>query len=302
MSELSRLFVANGFKVLSETQSGPRSFKLSAERGNNHLLAEVYENTSLSLSITTFSGWKNVLTSARKLATQFMGAEPICRFEFKSEGLWLHMLEWELRYPEHHLRSRVNLSDGLAQVPVHDLRVLGDYCLSDFQDQALLQANLEAAALHQQFTGVYGRDPANCNLLRIREASQLGLFLEYNDLLCARVDIQEYNDRFSASEDLFSQFTHGLTALERQEKQLALATDFVAFQICQKNDIKLLAEPSTEYRLRFRQRDFKRWYKFYGEYLERFDDATLAQLNAAYTLGEDISAYEPAEDWHKPEN
>ena len=298
MSELSSQFIQQKYSIDREMMVGPMSYRIWMSKNNRNFMIDFTTTRSLLLSVGDYSGWKNALMDAREICTQFMKAEPICRYDAKPSQ-WVHFMEWELKYPREKLRKIVNHGDHLAEIPMRDLRLYGDYCITDFEDKALKQAYQDAAALHRKYPGVYGKDPGDCDAVRVLQANEFELFLEYTLLENSRIVQSNYRNTSRPIDDLKSLMLLGRTIDGLQDHSMMLALDYVAATICKNVGIKILKEPSDKYRLRFDENTFIKWFNYNSAHFTKIcpDDASMAKVLESYQRGEDISVYAPQGDW-----
>ena len=300
MSELSKLFVKQKYHIAREMQVGPVTTRIWILKDDISYMIDVSPSQTCLLSVGDCPGWKKRLMTAGKICTEFMGVEPICRYDAKPSIQWTHFLEWDLVDPEGRLRVIVNRGEEQTQMPYRDLHLFGGYCINNFVDASLSQAYQDAANLSKKYPGVYGKDPGGeCNAVRVLCASEMGLFLEYNLLYSARRLQQQYRQTSRPEEDLYSFVMHGATVSDLQLYHTNLALDFVAATICQKVGIAILEEPSREHRLCFDELNFIKWFNYHSEYLTRRcpDEQSMNEVMNIYFRGGDISAYAPTGDW-----
>lgn len=301
MSKLSAMFLKQKYQIEREVSVGPNSTRIWMKKNDLGIMIDFTPEQSLLLSVGDQTGWKNALSHASKICTQFMGAEPICRYEAKPSILWTHFMEWDLINPQMRLRVIVNRGEDLAQIPFRNLILFGNYCISDFEDQKLKQAYLDISAKRKQHPGVYGEDPGECDAVRIANASEFELFLEYTLLENIRLNQSRYQDATRPIEDLFCLLTRQTTVAQIQDQQITLALDYVMAAICRKVGIAILKKPSTSHRLQVDEEQFVKWYNYNSSHLTMIcpDDASLSKVIKAYHLGKDISVYAPNGDWHQ---
>ncbi len=299
MSKLSRLFLQGGYIVDREISVSPISLRAWIRDGNRRFIIDFTTGRSLLISAADSPGWKEALADARKICTEFMGAEPICSYDTKPEQYWIHFMEWEMKYPRERLKIIVNEGNGLATMPFRNLRLYGDYSIADFEDKALKQAYTDAAILHNKYPGVYGKDPGECDAARVMRANEFGLFLEYTIWRNTEINQQKYRDTTSPLEDFKAIMEFGMTMDDLQMRGIHLALDYIAATICEKVGIEILKEPSSKYRLHFDGELFVCWFNYYSMYLVNVcpDEDYLAKIIDEYRRGKDISIYAPRVDW-----
>lgn len=300
MSKLSEMFVKQGYYIKRELRVGPFSTRIWIEKGDCSYMVDFTSQQSLLLSVGDYPGWKKALAAARKICTEFMGAEPLCRYDAKPTIQWTHFMEWDLVHPEQRLRTIVNRGEDLAQIPFRDLQLFGQYRISDFEDATLKQAYLDAATLRQKYPGVFGKDPGSCDVVRVATSGEFELFLEYTLLTNIHQTQQQYQHTVGPLEDLFSMMSRGMSIHALEEQQTTLALDYVLAAICRKLQIAILKEPSSHYRLCVDEQTFTQWFNFNSKHLMELcpDDDAMGKVFKAYQLGEDVSTYAPTGDWH----
>lgn len=301
MSKLSGMFVKQKYQIEREMSVGPNSTRIWIKQQDLGIMIDFTPEQSLLLSVGDYKGWKNALARARKICTEFMGAEPICRYDAKPSVVWTHFMEWNLIDPEARLRVLVNRGEELAQIPFRNLVLLGDYCISDFEDKTLKQAYADVAVKRKQSLGVYGEDPGECDAVRVAKSSEFELFLEYTLLENIRIDQARYQDAVRPVDDLFCLLMHNATVSQIQDQQTTLALDYVLAAICRKVGIAILEDPSAEHRLKVDEDQFVKWFNYNSAHLTTIcpDDASLSKVVKAYQLGKDVSAYAPSGDWRQ---
>lgn len=299
MSELSKLLIQNGYAIESEVSAGGNSLRLKAYYHDDSIIIDFAPGESLLLSAGDEPGWEQLLARTRPICTRFMGAEPICAYDAKVMIANTHYLEWNTIHPEHHLHRLVNRLGDYALVSISNLQLFGDYKLDDFVDIAAQQAQTEAGKARTEYKGVYGKDPALCDTVRLAKADELGLFLEYTMTLSNKVDCTGRLQQIAvAGPDLLSALMER-AALNLQVHMLDLTLDYITNTICQKAGIAVLSEPNDRQRLQVDQGQFVKWYNFYGEHLQRLcpSQDSLGELVKKYQLDEDISSYAPSGNW-----
>lgn len=301
MSKLSGMFVKQKYQIEREMAVGPNSTRIWIRKDAAGVMVDFTPERSLLLSVGDYPGWKNALTHARNICAEFMGADPICRYDAKLTLAWTHYMEWDLVNPEQRLRILVNRGEELAQIPFRNLVLYGNYCISDFKDPALKQAYFDIANQRKEYPGVYGKDPGECDAVRIAGASEFELFLEYTLLENIRVDQARYRDAVRPIDDLFCLMTRQATVSQIQSQQINLAIDYVMAAICRKMGIAILKKPSDTHRLAVDMEQFVKWYNYYSRHLTTMcpDDASLSEVINDYQLGKDVSVYAPSGDWRQ---
>lgn len=300
MSELSRLLIQNGYTIKSEVSATGNALQLKAYHGDEFVIIDFTPGETLLLSAGDEPGWEQLLARTRPICTQFMKAEPICAYDAKVMFANTHYLEWNIACPERHLHQLVNRLGDYAVIEVSNLQLFGKYQLNDFVDKEARWICAEANRARRVYAGVYGKDPATCDVVRLSKANELELFLEYTMALSAKVDAELYAQQtFGGNQDILLAWMGGVM-LETQMRILDLALDYIINAICQKAKIAILSEPSKQHRLQVDETSFYKWYNFYGEHLQRVcpSQKSLDELAKKYQLGEDISDYAPTADWH----
>lgn len=299
MSELSNLLIQNGYTIESEVNSGSNSLQLKAYYNDDLVMIDFTPGKSLLLSAGDEPGWEQLLDLTRPICTQFMGAEPICAYDAMVMVANMHYLDWYTVCPQRYLYRLVNRIGDFALANITNLQLFGDYKLDDFVDVAAQQACAEADKARAEYNGVYGKDPATCDMMRLVKADELGLFLEYVMTSSSKQDFERRLQQTSDERhDLFA-FLMRRTALRLQIHMLELELDYIINAICRKVGIALLSEPSDQHRLQFDQIEFTKWYNFYAKHLQLIcpSQKALGELAKKYQLNEDISAYAPAGNW-----
>lgn len=296
MSKLTELLQSAGCELETWQPLPQLSERVGGFWRGHHFMIDASIGRSLMLSVGDLKGWEKALRALRPICTQFIQAEPLCQYDAKIALQWSHYMEWQLQYSEQYLRDLVNGGDGLASVQRCNFVLFGDRKLSDYEDAELRQLYAEEAALHQQFAGVYGKDPGECSLPRVRRASELGLFLEYAAALEKVTELQKHTHQGLPREDIFAAMMFGGTISELQQRLAFLSLDFLVYTICQRAGIAT-GEPVTTHRLTYDSKSFLRWYNFYGAHIAKLPDQDVVTLYQRHYQGEDISAFSPVGNW-----
>lgn len=299
MSKLRDALREAGCTVDYEEPLGLGSARIKGEwRGKSYMI-DYTLNQSLILSAGDFPGWKKVLSALRPICTKFIQADALCQYDAKVAQWWTHYMEWQLQNPEEYLRQLVNGGGTPGCVQSRNLILLGDRKLADYEDADLKAAYAEGVMLRTSFAGVYGKDPGNCDLTRLKKASNLGLFLEYSAALSALVDLSHQSHQATFTEDLVTVMTYGATLAGLLRQRAQLTADFILGTICQRNQIPT-STPSKTQRLQPDETLFLRWNNFYGNHLQQtLSDQELTQLVDDYFQGKDISHYAPQGNWRE---
>lgn len=299
MSELAKFLKRNGFWIENEQAVGPDAYRIRMNRRDLMFMIDYHPNISLMLSVAEGPGAKNGLAAARKACTQFMGAEPICRYKAKVMHHWSCYVEWNLVEPEQYLRKIVNGGDGFAEIQIKDLVLLGGYSLSDFKDESLKNSYADSAKFKKDHAGIYGMDPGECDVVRVSKADEFGLFLEYTLAINRKIAAGDYPYKHRMGEEIYVYLEYGKTIEGLQAQSIDLTLDFLTYVICQKANIRILRPPCKEHRLRIDQDMFTKWYNFYGEYFLALcpTDESRGEVIEKYYRGEDVSMYAAKGSW-----
>lgn len=297
MSKLRDALREAGCTVDYEESLGLGSARIKGEWKEKSYMIDYTLNESLILSAGDYPGWQKVLSALRPICTKFIQADALCQFDAKVAQWWTHYMEWRLKEPEEYLRQLVNGGGTPQGVQSRNLILLGDRKLSDYEDADLKAAYAEGVMLRTNFPGVFGKDPADCDLARLRKASDLGLFLEYSAALSALVNLSQQPHKATFAENLATVVSYGMALNELLCHRAQMTADFVLATICQRHQIPT-STPSRTQRLQPDETLFLRWNNFYGEHLQRtLSDQELEQLVSDYFQGKDISRYAPQGNW-----
>lgn len=254
---------------------------------------DLTNDTSILLTVGDHPNWQATMSAVSAVCQRYLKAEPICSYDaYYVAGMQSHFTEWNLENPERYLRTIVNRDDKIQDVPFLDLTLYGGRQLADYVDAELQRFYSEMAIQRRDCAKVYGLDPGKCDILRVKEAGNLGLCIEYTLLLETLSELLEPTARLAFKD---------LTSYLEEVQQCTLMADYVVYHICQRNQIPV-SQPSREHRLRPDADLLQQFVDFYGNYLNaHFPDNTdlLAVVND-YLAGKDISGHEPSADWRRP--
>lgn len=225
-------------------------------------------------------GVKRAIDSLMALGTDLLGQGPICRYESTFAGIEMIYLEWRVMDQESRIRKLVNGGCDNAMMTIDHIELFDGRQVEDYIDMEMQSLYFQEKTIRQQYAGVYGLDPADCDYARIMKLNDFELFLEYTTLTTMLAP--------------GSKMAKNLSAFPKIEMDL----DFVTHRICQRNQIKTLP-PSRKHRLEVDANEFYKWIDFYGRGVNQYDNRTLATLMSAYTNGDDVSEYAPKGDWRE---
>lgn len=298
MSKLTDLLRKHGFRIEGQEPVGIRQERVSAIKGRFGYMIDWNPNSSLLISVPGDCNWQKAFHQIRPIGTELMGQDAICRYAAKAISQWTYFIEWNLTDADEYLRSLVNRTGVWSQVPVRDLFLYGGRQTADYEDTELQRLSQEATRLHQQYPRVYGRDPAECDLVRLYHATDFGLFLEFT---VAKTECFEavvtYQQHKGGTTSMLGALP-GAIVEQMGLQNASLRLDFVIYYICQRLGIST-AEPTDKHRLRYDTKTFDKWVDFYEVHLLKIcpNDNAIADLATRYFADEDISAFAPTGDW-----
>lgn len=305
MDRLCEMLKDAGYGVTATRVLGFGKAQIIGSRGQLSYVIVFKRDHLMDTSVSDAPGWRKRLEKLTELCTEYMGGEPLCRYDARimSSTELLHYVHWNVVDGQEDtlVYDLVNRTGGFANAEVTNIELLDGRSLEDLIDHKLEAARQKELEWRKKYAGISGKDPGFCDMGRIEKAGGLGLFLEINMVESRRAEFTKVGANTmmidADSPEKIADFAQ--TSVDYVNAKCNMALDYIYCQICERYDI---AHSGGTRVSRFAILDgakFMCWYSFYYDYLrENYPDEKMEPLLERYFSGEDISDAEPPGDWH----
>ncbi len=251
------------------------------------------EYVLLTVNVAQGDTYEAPLRTLCEICTTFMGQPAICQYEEDDpERL---TIEWDVCNPEQRLRDVANQGGNFAKMKIKNVKFLGKYQLSDFEDATLQQKNAEQEAERIKNARILGVDPGGLDVEAIEKMPEWELFLLYYSITLQawRLDHDSKRD-YSRGHIEKSEFA----TMQQSVAELSYPINYLLYFISKKIGVQV-PEPKVDQPIQPDREQFMKWYRFYDHhFMHEMSDEEYARFEAKRKQGEDISEFLPEDDWH----